>query len=99
MLHILRHSPHSDSRLSDCLRAISPEHGLLLIEDAVYSLLPDTASRNALDQLAESINLYAIESHLFARGLTLDALPKRVKTIDYSSMVGLCLNHTKMISW
>ncbi len=99
MLHIVRHSPYSDSRLDSCLRLIRPQESLLLIEEAVYSLLPGTASCDALDKLPGSINLYAVQGHLLARGLTLDSLHSRVKTIDYSLMVELCVNHKKVMSW
>lgn len=99
MLHILRHSSCSDSRLDNCLRSLSPQQSLLLIEEAVYNLLPHTASRSALDRLPSSINVYTLQSHLLARGLTLDMLQPRVKAIDYSLMVELCITHTKVMSW
>ena len=98
MLHILRHSPHSDSRFASCLRAISANQGLLLIEDAVYGLLPGPSGRAALDYLPGSINLYTLESDIQARGLALDDLPSRIKVIGYPMMVELCTEHTKVLS-
>ena len=99
MLHILRHSPHSDSRFASCLRAINADQGLLLIEDAVYGLLPGTSARAALDYLPGSISLYTLEPDLQARGLALDDLPSRIKVIGYPIMVELCTEHAKVVSW
>lgn len=99
MLHILRHSPHSESRFASCLRAISSRQSLLLIEDAVYGLLPRTTGRNTLEYLPGTVSLYALDADLQARGLALDDLPSRVTIINYPMMVELCLEHDKAVSW
>ena len=99
MLHILRHSPHSESRFASCLRAINASQSLLLIEDAVYGLLPGTTTRNALEYLPSSVNLYAMEADLQARGLALDDLSSRIRVINYPMMVALCAEHAKVVSW
>lgn len=99
MLHILRHSPHTESRFASCLRAISSGQSLLLIEDAVYGLLPRTTARNALEYLPGTVSLYALDTDLQARGLALDDLPSRVTIINYSMMVELCIEHEKALSW
>lgn len=99
MLHILRHSPHSESRFASCLRAISSGQSLLLIEDAVYGLLPRTSGRNALEYLPGTVSLYALDADLQARGLALDDLPPRVTIINYLMMVELCAEHDKALSW
>ena len=39
-LHLLSHSPFSDSRLSSCLRLLGADDGLLLTGDAVYACNP-----------------------------------------------------------
>lgn len=98
-LHILRHSPAAHSTFNCWLRTVSPGQGLLLIEDAVYSLLPDTRAADALGLLPASVTLYAIGDDLLARGLALDELPQRVQIIDYAGMVALCSTHTRVISW
>lgn len=99
MLHILRHSPHSESRFGSCLRAINSGQSLLLIEEAVYGLLPGTSARNALEYLPASVSLYALEMDLQARGLALDDLPPRVTIINHPMLVELCVQHSKVISW
>lgn len=99
MLHILRHSPHAESSFASCLRTISPGQSLLLIEDSVYSLLPGTSSRNALDSLPDTLNLYALDVDLEARGLVPGDVPARTTIIDYARMVELTIQHTKVVSW
>lgn len=99
MLHILRHSPYHESRFASCLRAISSGQSLILMEDAVYGLLPGTSSRNALEYLPGTVGLYALDVDLTARGVALDDLPPQVRIINYPMMVELCLEHTKAVSW
>ena len=99
MLHILRHSPHAETRFASCLRAISANQSLLLIEDAAYTLLPGTSSRNALEYLPGNVKLYTLESDLLARGIALDDVSARIQLIDYSMMVALCTEHSKVVSW
>lgn len=99
MLHILRHSPYSDTRVASCLRVIEPGQSVLFIEEAVYNLLSDTAIYETLKQLPNDIGLYVLESDLLARGLCLKALTGRVQVTDYLGMVTLCANHTKVVSW
>lgn len=99
MLHILRHAPQDDTHFASSLRVMGPHQGLLLIEDAVYALLPRTSSANAMQLLPGSVGLYALESDVQARGLPIDDLPRRVMLIDYPQMVELCISHDKVLSW
>ena len=99
MLHILRHSPHIESRFASCLRAISSGQSLLLMEDAVYSLLPGSTARNALEYQPGAIGVYALDADLNARGVALDDLPSQVRIINYPMMVELCIEHAKVVSW
>lgn len=99
MLHILRHSPHTESCFASCLRTINAGQSLLLIEDGVYGLLPGTASRDALDYLPVTVNLYVLDADLQARGLALDDVPTRAKTVNYAGMVELAIEHSKVVSW
>lgn len=99
MLHLLRHAPHADSRFSSCLRVIAASQHLVLLEDAVYALLPETSQNQSLNLLPASVKIYAMESDLLGRGLALDALPGRVQVIDYARLVELCVAHEKVLSW
>ena len=96
-LHLLAHSPFTDSRLSSCLRLLGSHDGLLLSGDAVYALQPGTAQRQALELMPESIALFALDEDLQARALS--ALPSRVKRLDYPAFVELTLSYAKVNSW
>ncbi|MBX9713829.1 MAG: sulfurtransferase complex subunit TusB [Pseudomonadaceae bacterium] len=96
-LHLLAHSPFTDSRLSSCLRLLGSHDGLLLSGDAVYALQPGTAQRQALELMPESIALFALDEDLQARALS--ELPRRVKRLDYPAFVELTLSYAKVNSW
>ena len=95
-LHLLSHSPFSDSRLSSCLRLLAADDGVLLMGDAVYALQPDTTQRQALELMPASIPLYALAEDLQARAV---ALPGRAQAIDYPAFVELCARYAKVNSW
>ena len=95
-LHLLSHSPFSDSRLSSCLRLLGADDGLLLTGDAVYALQPGTAQLQALELMPSGIALYALEEDLQARALS---APARALAIDYPAFVELCSSYAKVNSW
>jgi len=95
-LHVLSHSPFSDSRLSSCLRLLGPDDGLLLCGDAVYALQPGSAQCLALELMPASIGLFALEEDLGARGLN---VPERLQVVDYPGFVELSCRFAKVNSW
>ncbi|WP_252275169.1 sulfurtransferase complex subunit TusB [Pseudomonas subflava] len=95
-LHLLSHSPFSDSRLASCLRLLGPDDGVLLSGDAVYALQPGTAQLQALELMPASIALYALDEDLQARALS---APARAQAIDYPTFVELCGHYAKVNSW
>ncbi|MBB2496302.1 sulfurtransferase complex subunit TusB [Aquipseudomonas ullengensis] len=95
-LHVLSHSPFSDSRFASCLRLLGPQDGLLLSGDAVYALQPDTNQLQALQLMPASIALYALEEDMQARTL---AAPERTQVVDYPGFVELCTRYAKVNSW
>jgi tRNA 2-thiouridine synthesizing protein B len=95
-LHLLSHSPFSDSRLTSCLRLLGPQDGLLLTGDAVYALQPGTTQLQALELISAGIALYALEEDLEARALS---APARVQAINYPAFVELCGQYAKVNSW
>ncbi|MEK1906756.1 MAG: sulfurtransferase complex subunit TusB [Pseudomonas sp.] len=95
-LHVLSHSPFSDSRFASCLRLLGPQDCLLLSGDAVYALQPGTNQLQALQLMPASIALYALEEDLQARSL---AAPERTQVVDYPGFVELCTRYTKVNSW
>ncbi len=95
-LHLLSHSPFSDSRFASCLRLLGPEDGLLLSGDAVYALQPGTVQLQALQLMPASIVLYALDEDLQARHLQ---VPDRALAVDYPTFVELCTTYAKVNSW
>jgi tRNA 2-thiouridine synthesizing protein B len=96
-LHMLSHSPFTDSRLTSCLRLVSVHDGILLSGEAVYALQSGTAQRQALELMPDGIALYALEEDLLARAIS--DLPVRVRSIDYPAFVELTLRYAKVNSW
>lgn len=99
IVHIVRHSPVNHPSFNSCLRSLGSQQSLLLIEDAVYALLPGTAFSQSLRLLPNTVDIYAMESDLVARGVPLDDLPARISKINYLDMVALCTEQQKVISW
>lgn len=95
-LHMLSHSPFSDSRLVSCLRLLGPSDGVLLTGDATYALQPGTAQLQALSLMPDTIALFALDEDLQARAI---APPTRVTTVDYPAFVELCTAYAKVNSW
>ncbi|TBV10064.1 sulfurtransferase complex subunit TusB [Phytopseudomonas dryadis] len=94
-LHLLSHSPFSDTRLDSCLRLLGPGDGLLLCGDATYALQPASRHIRALAQLDEGIELFTLEEDMQARAL--QAGP--VQVIDYPQFVALACRFDKVNSW
>lgn len=95
-LHVLSHSPFSDSRLSSCLRLLGANDGLLLSGDAVYALQPGSAQRQALELMPDNIGLFALDEDLTARAIS---APQRVQVVDYAGFVELSCRFDKVNSW
>lgn len=95
-LHVLSHSPFTDSRLSSCLRILGSQDALLLCGDAIYALQNDSAQRQALELMPESIALYALDEDVQARGLL---CPTRLKQVDYPGFVALSCQYDKVNTW
>jgi len=95
-LHLLSRSPFSDNQFNSCLRFLSDADGLLLSGDAVYAVQPDTAPYAALQNLPESIGLFALEEDLKARALK---APPGLQALDYPAFVELCTRYARVNSW
>ena len=95
-LHVLSHSPFTDSRLSSCLRILGSQDALLLCGDAVYALQDSSAQRQALELMPESIALYALDEDVQARGLV---FPARLTLVDYPGFVALSCQYDKVNTW
>jgi tRNA 2-thiouridine synthesizing protein B len=96
-LHLLSHSPFTDSRLKSCMQMLGPGDGLLLTGDAVYALQPESLALLELLQQPEGVSIFALQEDTFARGLT--TLAHRVQVIDYATFVELCTIYSRINSW
>ena len=95
-LHVLSHSPFTDSRLASCLRLLGAEDGILLCGDAVYALNPNTEHWARLAQVVPEARLYALEEDLAARGQHAN---NPVQAVDYPGFVALALAYDKVNTW
>jgi tRNA 2-thiouridine synthesizing protein B len=95
-LHVLSHSPFTDSRLSSCLRLLGSSDALLLCGDAVYALQAATAQLQALELMPATVGLYALDEDLQARAV---AIPARAQAVDYSGFVALSCQYDRVNTW
>lgn len=91
ILHTLNTSPSDRTAFQTCAASLSENDSLLLIEEAVYWLLPHY--RNELTRLPARI--LALEPDLLARGIN----PDGVNCVDDAGFVELAVTHDSVISW
>lgn len=94
-LHVLSHSPFTDTRLTSCLRLLGPGDGVLLCGDATYALTDSTAPLKALQALSAN-QLFVLEEDIQARNM---AAPDWVKVVDYPGFVDLSVRFDKVNTW
>tara|TARA_R110000782_G_scaffold120358_4_gene211324 strand:- start:1251 stop:1508 length:258 start_codon:yes stop_codon:yes gene_type:complete len=85
--------------MASCLRVLANKQSVLLIEDAVYALLPGSAAFSNISLLPDEVRMYVLDADMQARGLVLDDLPKRIEPINYDRMVEICAQSSKVLSW
>lgn len=95
-LHVLSHSPFTDSRLGSCLRLLGTEDALLLCGDAVYAVQPHSLPCDALEQQHARLTLFILDEDLLARGLE---CPDWATRVDYTTFVELSLRYAKVNTW
>lgn len=93
ILHIVNKSPFENPTLSRCLRVLSTNDSLLLIEDGVFAL-------QNIEQwhLPDSLPLYYLSSDTEARGIS-NISNTSSTGISYADFVQLAVKHDKSISW
>ncbi|HCN66558.1 MAG TPA: sulfurtransferase complex subunit TusB [Pseudomonas sp.] len=95
-LHVLSHSPFSDTRLNSCLRVLGTDDALLLTGDAVYALQPQSSPLKALEGKNSTLKLFVLEEDLLARHLD---CPQWATAVDYPAFVELSIHYDKVNSW
>lgn len=90
-LHVLSHSPFSDTRLGSCLRLLGKDDALLLSGDAVYALQQGGVLKSLEEQ-----TVFILEEDLLARHLE---CPSWAICVDYPAFVELSIRYDKVNSW
>ncbi|MFT6614950.1 MAG: tRNA 2-thiouridine synthesizing protein B [Halopseudomonas sp.] len=85
--------------MASCLRVLASKQSVLLIEDAVYALLPESIALSNISLLPDEVRMYVLDADMQARGLALDDLPKHIEPINYDRMVEICAQSSKVLSW
>ena len=93
-LHVLSHSPFTDSRLGSCLRLCGAQDAILLCGDATYALQAGSAPFKALE--VSALVIFVLAEDAQARGLV---LPQWAKSVDYPGFVQLSIEHDKVNTW
>ncbi|MEM9360735.1 MAG: sulfurtransferase complex subunit TusB [Pseudomonadota bacterium] len=94
ILHTVSASPASAAFLN-CLRLVTADDGLLLLEDGVYALC-DTAVLNTLAKTG--VQLYALADHALAAGIG-DKHEANVQIIDMQQFVALTERFPRQLAW
>ena len=88
-LHVVSHSPFTDSRLTSCLRVCGAEDAILLCGDGAYGL------HNPALQI-QGVKVFVLAEDMQARNLP---LPDWADSVDYPGFVQLSLDYDKVNSW
>jgi len=97
-LHTINKSPFDRNSLASCLRVISDNDAILLIEDGVYAAT-GTSFSDSVKAAAESHAVYVLGPDLSARGMKEDGIVQGVKVVDYEGFVDLVTEYDKTNSW
>jgi len=88
-LHVVSHSPFTDSRLASCLRVCGNADAILLCGDGAYGL------HNAALQ-TRGVKVFVLAEDMLARNLP---LPGWADSVDYPGFVQLSTDYDKVNSW
>lgn len=91
MLHIVKHT----CALPQALALALPGDTLLLLEDAVYAVLPGHKAHQAV--LEAGLPVYVLQEDLAARGLA--ELDSPIEQVDFAGFVDLTAEDASSITW
>lgn len=95
-LHLVSSSPFTSSALADCLRVITADDSILLIENGVWAINGDQTWQRQLHALCERHRVYVLAEDAALRGI--HVLPP-FHLIDYETMVAIACEHARSVSW
>lgn len=99
MLHTVNKSPFEKNSFDTSLRLAKKGSDILLIEDAVYAALKNSAIEKTVEQAVTTHNIYVLEPDLMARGLQPDCLIKGIQIVSYEGFVELAVKNDKVQAW
>jgi tRNA 2-thiouridine synthesizing protein B len=95
ILHTLKTSPFETLAINNCLKLLSAQDSLLLMEDAVIASHAVHGQFQQLKLLAEQNRLFVLQADLDARGLE----KKIGKSCSYLDFVELVIQHKSQLAW
>lgn len=98
MLHIVNKSPFERNSLESCLRLVSKDSAVLLIEDGVYGATKGSSVESKVQAALANVKVYALGADLQARGVA-DRVLDGVSVVDYGGFVDLVTEHSNLQSW
>ena len=98
ILHTVNKSPFSQNTLRSCLRVVSNEDSVVLIEDGVYAALDDSSCSELIKNALQRVAVYSLLPDLKARGIE-QRIIHGIQTIDYNDFVSLTEKHACVQSW
>lgn len=99
VLHTTTKSPMQTRDLESCLRLSRPGSGILLMEDAVYGALKETAAGTMLSKTTKDKRIYVLGPDLAARGFTPEEVVPGVEVVDYGGFVDLAVKYHHVQAW
>jgi tRNA 2-thiouridine synthesizing protein B len=93
-LHVVSHSPFTDSRLDSCLRLCGAQDAILLCGDGAYALQAASSPFQALQ--AKGLRVFVLAEDSQARNLP---VPTWAASVDYPAFVQLSIDYDKVNTW
>ncbi|MBT2374609.1 sulfurtransferase complex subunit TusB [Pseudomonas fluorescens] len=93
-LHVVSHSPFTDSRLDSCLRLCGVQDAILLCGDGAYALHATSAPFQALQ--VKGLKVFVLAEDSQARNLP---VPAWADSVDYPAFVQLSIDYDKVNTW
>ncbi|AZF58841.1 sulfurtransferase complex subunit TusB [Pseudomonas sp. R11-23-07] len=88
-LHVVSHSPFTDSRLDSCLRVCASADAILLCGDGAYGLRSPALH-------TKGVKVFVLAEDMQARNLP---LPDWADSVDYPGFVQLSIDYDKVNTW
>ncbi|RVU84059.1 sulfurtransferase complex subunit TusB [Leucothrix sargassi] len=99
MLHIVNKSPFEKASLESCLKHVSQDDQVLMIEDAVVGAVQNTSVSSQIENALKVCSVSVLSPDLVARGLSGKELIDGVALVDYDGFVDLTVACDSTQSW